>query len=71
MTICWMNCRYSTIEARMSLEKQNIENVLPITAMQSGMLYHSLSQPNSGSYVQTLSATLDACLLYTSDAADD
>ncbi len=46
----------------MSLEKQNIESVLPTTAMQAGMLYHSLAHENSGSYVQILSTTLGADL---------
>ncbi len=42
----------------MSNKKRNIKAIYPLTPMQEGMLFHSLKDPDSGVYVEQLTARL-------------
>ncbi|MCF2945315.1 non-ribosomal peptide synthetase, partial [Paenibacillus tarimensis] len=44
--------------AVMKLEKTNVEDILPLTPIQQGMLFHYLSEPWSGHYIEQLSLSL-------------
>ncbi|PZD92946.1 hypothetical protein DNH61_25425, partial [Paenibacillus sambharensis] len=45
--------------AVMKLEKTNVEDMLPLTPIQQGMLFHYLSEPWSGHYIEQLSLRLE------------
>ena len=44
------------------LDKKNIEDILSLTPMQEGMLYHYLKQPQSSHYVEQLSLSLSGVI---------
>jgi tyrocidine synthetase-3 len=41
-----------------SLNKKDVEEILPLTPLQEGMLFHYLSEPESGFYFEQLSLTI-------------
>ena len=47
-------------EAGLTAGSAGVEDVYPLTALQEGMLFHTLSAPGSGTYVEQLSYLLDA-----------
>ncbi|MGD2086554.1 MAG: amino acid adenylation domain-containing protein, partial [Candidatus Aminicenantes bacterium] len=46
----------------MKIDQKNIENILALTPMQEGMLYHYLKDPESGHYFQQLSLEISGNL---------
>ncbi len=44
------------------MSKKNIEDIYPLSAVQQGILFHSLSAPESGTYVEQLVCTLSGDL---------
>jgi amino acid adenylation domain-containing protein len=44
------------------MQLENVEDVLPLSPTQAGMLYHSVSAPRSGVYVEQISCLIDGSL---------
>ena len=45
-----------------AMQLENVEDVLPLSPTQKGMLYHSASAPRSGVYVEQITCLIDGAL---------
>lgn len=60
---CWRNLPNPLVaEANAEMSNQNIESIYRLTAMQEGMLFHSLEAPQSGVYFNQYHCILDGPL---------
>ncbi len=48
--------------AVMKLDKTSVENILPLTPIQQGMLFHYLNEPSSGHYIEQLSLNMQGTI---------
>ena len=57
---------YLEMEKKMNtqgtLEKENIEDIIALTPMQTGMLFHSISDPKSEYYFEQLSLNISGII---------
>jgi amino acid adenylation domain-containing protein len=44
------------------MNKQNVEDLYPLSPLQQGMLFHTLLSPDSGAYVEQITYEMEGCL---------